>query len=222
MFAINIKELSRQQYEHLFEIDKIKRALFVLILEHSKLLKNYRISKSKLRRIELLLKDFKIISYKLIRCEIESCDEYVRASKTLLIIISKVRSIIRSEKGVKDRFGKVYRLLPFSESKLQSLLNGYFTRIVVLIVQVVLFAIAIATLIAYYRTPSSQAFNVFLIICGMNVLFSIIRIVFYRKIENNATLDIVKRIIDKNIHFDKSIDSQIKMDFFTTLLNRIK
>ena len=173
MFAINIKGLSRQQYEHLFEIDKIKRALFVSKLEHNKLLKNHLISKSKLRRIELLLKDFKIVCYKLIRCELDSCDEYVRASKTLLIIISKVRSIIRSEKGVKDGFGKVYRLLPFSESKLQSLLNGYFTRISIFIILISLIVYIIISLVAFCKSPTIQSFVVVLVLCTLLVIYHI-------------------------------------------------
>ena len=214
---MDIKNLNRQQYDYLFEIDKIKRALFITILEHNKLAHNQYLSKSELRRIDMLLKDFRLVCFKVIRCQIESPDDYTRYIKTLLIIVSKIRTIIIPHKGIRDGFKKVYKLLPQSENKIQSFLNGYFTRITMFSIQIALIGSLIANVIALSTTPTFHQANITIVITGLLILYILLRLLLYRKIENSVALDNLRRTIDKNIFYDKKINPEYIVDLFSKM-----
>lgn len=222
---MNIKDLSKQQYEHLFEIDKIKRALFVAILEHNKLIRNQNLPKSKLRRIDLLIKDFKMVCFNVIRRNIESSDDYARYTQTLLIIASKIRTIIRVESRkdtAKDGFEKVYKLLPQSESRIESVFNGHSTIIVLFVIQVILIVGIFVNLVSILQNFSIPLAISLITLSVFSIIFSIFRGILYRKINNNIALDKIRRTIDKNIYFDKRIDANLAFDKIIKIITSIK
>lgn len=209
---MRLNEIDYDEYIHLFEINKIKQALFLSIVEHNNLIKNRKLNNAQLRRINILLNEFKRCCFKIIKRDINTVEEYVLCSKALILIIGEIRTIIRKQKNVKDNFGRVFRLLPLSESSFQSFFAGHSTNIILFVTYFSLIVILILYSYIFTHTQSLTVFILFLIVASMLVIFLVLQLVFRKRFENNVYLDKIKRIMDKNIYLNKSIDSEKVLD----------
>lgn len=217
---MDINKLSYIEYVNLFEIDNVKRALILSIEAHNTISKCESLNDSKKRRISMLQKNFKTCCYKLIKRDLSSDEEYIDCAKTLILILSDIRTIIREEK-IKDCYEKVYSYLPLSETTFESILNGNITNILVYGIYIILFLAVGSSLVSFIKNPNSGTMMQVVLAYVFLIIFSLINLIFNKRFSNSFSIDKLKRIKGKNIYL-KSIRNQKSFGFISKLINIIK
>lgn len=222
---MDINKLSYIEYVNLFEIDNVKRALFLSIKAHNTISKCESLENSKKRRISEFQKDFRICCYKLIKRDLSSEEEYIFLAKTLILILSDIRHIIREAKikdcKIKDCYEKVYSYLPLSETTFEAICNGNITNIVIFGGYITIFFTVLNFLIATITTQSLETVIFLFISIIILIAFSIFNLVCNKRLSNCFSIDKIKRIKDKNIYL-KSVRNQKSFSLISKIINMIK
>lgn len=217
---MDIDKLSYIEYINLFEIDNIKRALFLSIKAHNSLNRCITLDHSKKRRISKLQKDFRICCYKLIKKELSTVDEYINCAKTLILIISEIRTIIRKNR-IKDDYGKVYSYLPLSETTIESILNGNITNILVYGIYIIFFSAFFCSFFSFLTNQTLDKLIALTLSLISLMVFSLFNLIFNKRFSNSFSIDKLKRIKDRNIYL-KSVRNQKSFGFISKFIDIIK
>lgn len=217
---MDINKLSHIEYVNLFEIDNVKRALILSIKAHNTISKCESLNDSKKKRISMLQKNFKTCCYKLIKRDLSSDEEYIYCAKTLILILSDIRTIIREEK-IKDCYEKVYSYLPLSETIFEAICNGNITNIVICGGYITIFFTVFNFLTAAITTQSIETLIFLFISIFILIAFSIFNLVCNKHLSNCFSIDKIKRIKDRNIYL-KSVRNQKSFSLISKFINMIK
>lgn len=217
---MDIKNLSYIEYIYLFEIDNVKRALFLSIKAHNTISKCESLEKSEKRRISKLQKDFRTCCYKLIKRDLSFEEEYIFFAKTLILILSDIRTIIRKER-IKYCYEKVYSYLPLSETTLESILNGNITNILVYGIYIILFSGFFGSFVSLLTLQTLDKLIALTLSLAFLIVFSIINLIFNKRFSNSFSIDKLKRIKDRNIYLN-SVRNQKSFSLISKIINIIK
>lgn len=233
---MNIENIDKIVYNYIFEIDEIKKCMYIYISNYSKICKlhstnNEIVDKIDKRKISNLSKEFKDLCYKLIRKDsITDTETYSNIVNTLRIINSKVQSILQKSQytSIKDKeiqnqfkeiklgYSKVNTMLT-ADSVISLFISAHLTTFFIIFLSIGIFLIFISlacSLINYIE--KGIIFILFLIVLLVGYLVLLLN---FKKIDNSFRQDKTIRTIYKNTYLKSKKMSFIENKLMNTFGN---
>lgn len=199
---MNIQNLDDTEYNYIFEIDNIKRALF-LYISRVKEIKSINFSNSGIqRRLLILTRDFKNLSFKLIkRKNLQNIEDCLRILDTLILINTYIQKILQHTKVDTITERKKKRKLAKKYEKTEKYINAYSAFMIFVnnhSSAIALSIILISLLLIFISALITKNLMVTIGTISVLCILLIVYLIFHKRIERLFNMDRIERTISKH------------------------